>query len=96
MGRAYDTTSYFLAKFVTEIPMNILPPFVFCCISYWIVGLQPSAAHFFTFVFIVCYEALVAISLGLVISAAAPNVEAATAAGPPVMILMVLFGGYYM
>jgi hypothetical protein len=34
-GNAYDTLSYFLAKVVVEIPLNVLPPFVYSCVVYW-------------------------------------------------------------
>eukprot|EP01041_Mallomonas_annulata_P001000 gene1000-1966_t len=96
VGRAYDTTSYFLAKFITEIPLNVLPPFVFCLISYYLAGLNPAPDRFVIFFLIVMLEALTAISLGMAISALVPSVEAANAMGPPVLIINVLFGGYYI
>jgi ABC-type multidrug transport system ATPase subunit len=34
-SRAYDTVSYFLAKFVVEIPLNLMPALFYCCIVYW-------------------------------------------------------------
>ena len=34
-SRAYDTISYFVAKFVVEIPMNSIPALVYACIVYW-------------------------------------------------------------
>lgn len=34
-NQAYSTLSYFLAKVFVEIPINVLPPGLFCCIIYW-------------------------------------------------------------
>jgi energy-coupling factor transporter ATP-binding protein EcfA2 len=34
-NRAYDTFSYFFAKFIVEIPLNALPALLYCCIVYW-------------------------------------------------------------
>ena len=93
-SRAYDTFSYFFAKVVIEIPLNILPALVYSCIVYWLVGLRP--AGFGYFILIVMFEAIVAISLGLGISAAAPSVEFANAFGPILMIIGILFGGFYI
>ena len=93
-SRAYDTFSYFFAKVVIEIPLNTLPALVYSCIVYWLVGLRP--AGFGYFILIVMFEAIIAISLGLGISAAAPSVEFANAFGPILMIIGILFGGYYI
>ena len=77
-----------------EIPLNTLPALVYSCIVYWLVGLRP--AGFGYFILIVMFEAIIAISLGLGISAAAPSVEFANAFGPILMIIGILFGGYYI
>lgn len=41
-------------------------------------------------------ESLVAVSLGLAVSAVAPSVEAASAMGTPLVIIGILFGGFYI
>jgi ABC-type multidrug transport system permease subunit len=89
-------TSYLFAKFITEIPFNVTPPFLFAIISYWIIGLNPLAERFVNFFLIVMYYALTAITLGMAVGAIVPNVDAATALGTPCMIIAILFGGYYM
>ncbi len=91
-SRAYDTFSYFFAKVIVEIPLNVIPAIVYACIVYWIVGLRPGGFGYF--ILIVMLEAVISISLGLGISAAAPTVEAANAFGPILMIIGILFGGY--
>jgi ABC-type multidrug transport system ATPase subunit len=93
-SRAYDTFSYFFAKVIIEIPLNTFPAVLYSCIVYWLVGLRP--AGFGYFILIVMFEAIVAISLGLGISALAPSVEAANAFGPILMVIGILFGGFYL
>lgn len=34
-SRAYDTISYFTAKFIVEIPLNTIPALIYACIVYW-------------------------------------------------------------
>ena len=41
-------------------------------------------------------ESFAASALGLAVSAAAPSSEAAVAMGPAVMVLFIVFGGYYV
>jgi ATP-binding cassette subfamily G (WHITE) protein 2 len=93
-GRAYDTISYFLAKFFVEIPLNVLPSFIYSLIVYWLVGLNKD--RFGEFVGIGMLETCVAVALGLAVSAAVPTVEAANAVGPPLMVIGILFGGFYI
>ena len=93
-ANAYDTFSYFFAKFFTEMPLNVLPPLVFACIIYFIVGLNPNT--FVWFFLIAMLEAVTAIALGLAISAGTPNIEAANALGPPLVIIALVFGGFYI
>ena len=93
-NRAYDTLSYFTAKFFVELPVNIMPALIFSCVVYYIVGLNPNVFGYF--ILIVMLTALTAISLGLTISALVPTVEAALALGPPCIIIALLFGGFYI
>ena len=34
-NRAYDTISYFTAKFIIEIPLNTIPALMYACVVYW-------------------------------------------------------------
>jgi ATP-binding cassette, subfamily G (WHITE), eye pigment precursor transporter len=34
-SRAYDTVSYFIAKFMVEIPLNTIPAVLYSCVVYW-------------------------------------------------------------
>ena len=93
---AYGVLSYFTAKLLVELPFNLFPSFVYCVIVYWLSGLNPIPGRFLLFFLIVMLVTLTGIILGLAISAFAPSVEAASAIGPPFIIIGVLFGGFYM
>jgi ABC-type multidrug transport system permease subunit len=93
-ANAYDTLSYFVAKYLVELPINIMPCVIFGSIVYWMVGLNPD--RFGYFILILMLEAVTAVSLGLAVSAAAPNVELAQALGPLPIILSLIFGGFFI
>ena len=95
-ANAYDVFSYFCAKFLCELPLNLLPCVMFGSILYWIVGLNPGVDNFFIFLLALMLEAVTAIALGLAVSAAAPTVEAAVDFGPLTLIISLLFGGFFI
>lgn len=41
-NRAYGTLTYFFAKFLSELPLNLIPPLIFGLIIYNIPELDPS------------------------------------------------------
>ncbi len=95
-SNAYKLNSYFLSKFFVELPINILPPLVFSLILYWIVGLNPAADRVFIFMLLIMQTSITAIAMGLAVSAGSATVESAGAVGPPLMIVCLLFGGFYI
>ena len=60
------------------------------------MGLNDDPDRFGLFLVIILLESLAAIGLGLVVSTIAPTVEAANALGPPIVIVFLLFGGFYI
>jgi ABC-type multidrug transport system permease subunit len=91
---AYDTLSYFTAKYFVEAPLNLAPCVLFTSILYWMVGLNPD--HFGYCILIMMYQVLTALSLGLWISCIAPSAEVANSLGLPAVIIALLFAGYYI
>jgi len=67
---------------------------VYGSILYFMVGLNPD--RFPQFLGIAMSVSITAVSLGLLISAAMPTLEAANAVGPLLVIIMILFGGFYI
>ena len=52
--------------------------------------------NFLVFLILLTLIGFCAIALGMIIAAAAPTTEAATVFGPIIVVLMILFGGFYI
>lgn len=93
-GNYYTTASYFMSQFLCDIlPLRVVPPIIFSCISYWMIGLRSDAAAFLNFTFILIITNTVAVSLCLMISSAATNVGQANFVTVLLMIFCFLFTG---
>ncbi|ETO27167.1 ATP-binding cassette superfamily [Reticulomyxa filosa] len=95
-AKSYHVVSYYLTKFLTAVPIDAIYPIIFSCIMYWIVNLNPHAEQFILFIVITVLTSFTAMALGFLVASFAPNVDAANAMAPPFMILMILFGGFYI
>eukprot|EP01031_Cornospumella_fuschlensis_P032511 gene32511-39307_t len=93
-AQAYDTFSYFVAKFFAELPVNIFPGLVFGTIIYWITGLR--AIKFGFFILILALEIVTSTTIGLTISAVCPSADMATNFGVPLVIICFIFAGFYI
>jgi len=92
----YYTSAYFLSKTVVEMPILLLFPAVFGTVAYWMVGFQPHAEEFFIFIAALIVFAAVAGSLFLTIGSFSPNMVVAQILAPLVVVLFLLFGGFYV
>ena len=93
---AYAVLPYYLAKWLAEFPFAALGPMVFACVSYWIVGFVPEADNFLVFCGVIVMINMTAVSWGMLISSSVNSVEQATGFGPLVIIVFLLFGGFYV
>jgi ATP-binding cassette subfamily G (WHITE) protein 2 len=96
ISQSYAISAYFLSRVIAEVvslvPINI----AYCAIVYWSVHLNPDPGRFLIFTGLILLETMVAMSLGFAISAVAPSLSVASALASPVLIVMILFGGYYI
>jgi len=95
-SKSYHISAYYIAKAIAEVPFNFLGPLLFGVLVYWIVGLHPTAVHFFRFILIIELETFLSIAIGMIISAVAKTEELAQVLGPPVLVVLILFGGFYI
>ncbi|KAL6069457.1 ATP-binding cassette sub- G member 2 [Balamuthia mandrillaris] len=93
---AYGTLAYFLSKSIADLPFMTVFPIIFCLITYWMVGLDADVEKFFIFLACVVLVAQVAQSLGLAISAGAPDMGTSMALAPLVFIPLMLTGGLFL
>uniref|UniRef100_A0A383W6T5 ABC transporter domain-containing protein n=1 Tax=Tetradesmus obliquus TaxID=3088 RepID=A0A383W6T5_TETOB len=93
--KAYNVLPYLSAKLLAELPVSCVFPLVFGVVVYPFTGLNPKPVRFARFLGILTLESFTAAALGLSVGAAAPNADAAVAIGPAVMLVWIIFGGYY-
>jgi len=92
----YRTDVYVMCKMLADLPTHLLYPFVFISIPYYIIGLNPDVGRFFTAIAIYTIVANVATSFGYWISCMASSVKIASALSAPLIIPLLLFGGFFL
>ena len=73
--------------------------FIFCIVNFHVhtlAGLNPRVSCFARFLGILSIESFTSSALGLTVGSFAPSTEAAAAIGPAVMVVFIVFGGYYV
>jgi len=94
-SKTYRVSSYFLAKLAAETPNICFMPILYSCIAYYMIGLQPAAGKFFTFMGVLILLNAATQALGSFMSVSAPNLGVATTISPLVTVVLQLFGGFY-
>jgi ATP-binding cassette subfamily G (WHITE) protein 2 len=92
-SNAYSLSAYYLSKFFSELPLNLLGPSIFSSMVFWIIHFNHSLVNYGIFLATMCLSALSAIGLGTLISTLAPNTEVAAALSPAINVLFLLFSG---
>jgi len=91
----YQTSSYVLAKNIAELPLSLIYPIIFVCITYWMVGLNSSAFRFFAYMGLILISNFCAGSLGFVIGSTFENIHVATLMTSVLLISLMLVGGFF-
>eukprot|EP01135_Chromosphaera_perkinsii_P006059 Nk52_evm7s387 gene=Nk52_evmTU7s387 len=82
----YQTASYYMAVFVSELPYTILQIIIYSVVIYWSVALRESADGFFVF-FLICFlMADLGIGLATFFSSIAPDFRTASSMSFPVLM----------
>ncbi|KAI9124429.1 hypothetical protein K1719_004351 [Acacia pycnantha] len=92
----YTLSPYFTARIVGDLPMELLLPFIFLTITYWMSGLRPDPWSFLLTLLVVLFYVLVSQGLGLFLGAAIMDAKQASTVAAVVMLGFVLIGGYYV
>lgn len=92
----YRVDVYFLCKTLAELPFFIVIPIIFSAITYWMVGLYSSFSAFLIFTAIMLLVSNIAVSFGYIVSTAVNAVNTALALAPPLMIPLIMFGGFFL
>lgn len=92
----YRLSSYFLARTVGDLPLELALPTAFVFIIYWMGGLKADAMTFILSLIIVLYSVLVSQSLGLAIGALLMDIKQATTLASVTTLVFLIAGGYYV
>nr|QST15003.1 ABCG2-like1 protein [Diaphanosoma celebensis] len=92
----YRTDVYFLCKTLADLPIYLFFPWLFLTIPYFAIGFNPAADRYFTAAGIVILVANVATSFGYFVSCLTSSVQVASALAAPLIIPMLLFGGFFL
>ncbi|KAG1659293.1 ATP-binding cassette sub-family G member 1 [Nymphon striatum] len=91
----YSIKSYYLAKTMADFPFQILFPFIYGTIVYWMTDQPTETLRYFIFILICILVTLVSQSLGVIIGAAT-NIQNAVFLGPIIAVPMLLFSGFFV
>lgn len=92
----YHLSSYFLAKTVSDLPLELALPTAFTFIIYWMGGLKPEPGTFILSLLVVLFSVLVSQSLGLAFGAILMDVKKATTLASVTTLVFLIAGGYYI
>ncbi|KAL8216471.1 hypothetical protein R6Q57_023308 [Mikania cordata] len=92
----YRLSSYFLARTIGDLPLELALPTSFTVILYWMGGLKPDPSTFILSWLVVLYTVLVAQSLGLAFGAILMDVKQATTLASVTTLVFLIAGGYYV
>ncbi|XP_010499718.1 PREDICTED: ABC transporter G family member 14-like [Camelina sativa] len=92
----YRLSSYFMARNVGDLPLELALPTAFVFIIYWMGGLKPDPTTFILSLLVVLYSVLVAQGLGLAFGALLMNIKQATTLASVTTLVFLIAGGYYV
>ncbi|KAL9966625.1 hypothetical protein ACROYT_G024728 [Oculina patagonica] len=92
----YRTDVYFLSKTFAEAPLFLFNPLILVAIAYWMIGLRDQVLRFFFAYGILALVSMVAVSYGYIVSTMSPTVAAASAISAPLILPLLLLGGFYV
>lgn len=95
-SKMYRLSSYFFARTIGDLPMELVLPTIFVTISYWMGGLKPNLMTFLLTLSIILLNVLVAQGLGLALGAVLMDVKQGTTLSSVLMLVFLLASGYYI
>ncbi|XP_022143692.1 ABC transporter G family member 25 isoform X2 [Momordica charantia] len=92
----YTLSSYFMARIVGDLPMELILPTIFLTVAYWMAELKPELGAFLLTLLVLLGYVLVSQGLGLALGAAIMDAKQASTIVTVAMLAFVLTGGFYV
>ncbi|XP_009769371.1 ABC transporter G family member 25 [Nicotiana tabacum] len=92
----YTLSSYFMARIVGDLPMDLILPTLFLAITYWMTGLKPQLLPFLLTLLVLLSYVIVSQGLGLALGALIMDAKQASTVVTVTMLAFVLTGGFYV
>ena len=92
----YRLSAFYLARTMSDVPMDCLIPTFFITVVYFMGGLRLTAAAFFCNWATVILSLLTAQSVGLLLGAGVSNVKTAQTMASILILTLMLSGGFYV
>ncbi|PIA15045.1 hypothetical protein COEREDRAFT_75456 [Coemansia reversa NRRL 1564] len=89
----YSLPAYFASKNIVELPIQVILPIIYACISYWLLGLRHDGARFIIYTATCIVLNLCGFSFGLLMASLFSNMGTILAALPAMFLPFLLFGG---
>lgn len=91
----YKVWHYFISKLIADLlPLRIICSILFCCVTYWMVGLKPEVGAFFVFVLTVFLLVCSATGIGIFYSILFDNFATSSIFVSLTFVFSVLFDGF--
>ncbi|XP_039598845.1 ATP-binding cassette sub-family G member 4-like [Polypterus senegalus] len=91
----YSLKAYYLAKMMSDMPIQIIGPIIYCCIAYWMTSQPPEATLYFLFAAFLILVTCVTQSVGQFLAAMCDNLMGADTMAWAVGAIMCIFGGFF-
>ncbi|KAE8728526.1 ABC transporter G family member 25 [Hibiscus syriacus] len=92
----YTLSSYFMARIIGDLSMELVLPTVFLLVTYWMAGLKPNLVEFLLTLLVLLGYVLDSQGLGLALGALIMDAKQASTIVTVTMLAFVLTGGYYV
>ncbi|XP_038899018.1 ABC transporter G family member 25 [Benincasa hispida] len=92
----YTLSSYFMARVIGDLPMELILPTIFLTVAYWMAELKPELSAFLLTLLVLLGYVLVSQGLGLALGAMIMDAKQASTIVTVTMLAFVLTGGFYV
>ncbi|XP_042439406.1 ABC transporter G family member 22-like [Zingiber officinale] len=92
----YKLSAYFIARTMSDLPLDLILPTVFLLIVYFMAGLRSDFVAFLNSMLTIFLTIVAAQGLGLAVGASLMDVKKATTLASVIIITFILAGGYFI